>query len=326
DVTDYKEGAYGGFGGGGSFYRELMKLPNNVVLRRWIGGRGGFGGGGGSGKFNPGRAGEFGGNATCSYDLDICSGGGGAGLGGAVFIREYGEFEASNCLFEYNQAYGGAGSTNFSKFRISGQGKGAAVFVHNASATVCLADCSFSGNESQDADGDFVSTFAHQDNNDIYGAYSPIIPHINFVSIEHYPPLNHTDISYLAQFDADVVGVDITDFGIDSDDPNDTQVASVEEIDPRNYRIIIKHSRNRGFVTLKIIDDDTIRDTVRDHPIGYIGGGNGNFTGETCYIHPTVQISSILPLSGSLKDYGNKTLNGIKLAIADHDVTNTSPA
>jgi len=315
DVGNDEEN-HGGFGGGGGFDS------------RGKGGNGGFGGGAGASDYKRGgENGQFGGEAI-SLPLDLGGSkmsvmwsGGGAGLGGAIFVREYGAVVVHDSLFDGNLAVGG--KTRFSDNY--GQGKGGAIFIHNTEAKAFMEDCSFSSNYTDDSSGVYAPIFTHQDNNDFYGTNTPIIPHINFVNIENYPPLNDTDISFLVQFDVDVVGVDATDFGFDTDDFEDTQIASVEEIDPRNYRITVKHTRDKGFVTLKIIDDDTIRDTVRDYPIGFTGDRNGDFTGETCYFYPTVQVSSILPLTGDLQDYGVKIINGIEMAIADHQVSNTPP-
>jgi ABC-type branched-subunit amino acid transport system substrate-binding protein len=319
DYTTTAGSQHGGFGGGGGQYKTIK---NNRSYE--YGGNGGFGGGGSAGNYYSGKSGGFGGDSSWSeYHHSLA--GGGAGLGGAIFVREYGEFEASNCMFNNNHAEGGSGAYYSSLLEgIPGQGKGGALFVHNTNATAYLKDCSFSGNEAQDASGNFVSNYEHQDNNDFYGANFPVIPCVTSILLDQYPPVSSTEISYVVEFDVDVTGVDVTDFGFETDDENDTHVTVVEAIDSHTYRVTVQHTRPRGFVTLKLIDDDSIRDIERNYPLGFTGEGNGDFIGETCYFHPTVVIESVLPITGDLKDYGDKILHGIELGVATNYIVNSA--
>ena len=112
-------GGNGGFGGGGGASGGTGDITTSD------GGNGGFGGGGGadpgSGD-NPGTGGPFGGKANTT------TGGGGAGLGGAIF-NDSGTLSVLNCTFFGNSAYGGAGFDN-------GDGQGNAIFSRNGTTNL----------------------------------------------------------------------------------------------------------------------------------------------------------------------------------------------
>ncbi len=93
------------------------------------GGIGGFGGGGGAGghagwqgdEGTPGKGGFAGADGDQNY------GGSGAGLGGAIFVKN-GSLSLQRCEFRLNKAIGGKGY-------LSGEGWGGAVFVMNEQET-----------------------------------------------------------------------------------------------------------------------------------------------------------------------------------------------
>ncbi len=110
----------GGFGGGGG-------LGNSTGA----GGYGGFGGGGGSagsGQFNkpslPGTGGFGGGTGSTG----VVSGGGGAGMGGAIFNHQ-GVLTVANSTLAANSVVAGTGAN-------PGQGLGGAIFNLNGAATL----------------------------------------------------------------------------------------------------------------------------------------------------------------------------------------------
>ena len=138
--SDGNPGGNGGFGGGGG---GDDRAP---------GGNGGFGGGGGGGaNSTPGQGGLFGGAGAGRV------GGGGAGLGGAIFIRA-GALSVTGSTFTANTATGGSGGQN-------GQGKGGALFVHsgvsltennNMCSNNAASDAIGSGADTNDSYGDGV--------------------------------------------------------------------------------------------------------------------------------------------------------------------------
>ena len=111
------------------------------------GGIGGFGGGGGAGGHAGwlGEAGSPGAGGFAASDGNQMCGGSGAGLGGAVFIKN-GSLSLLNCEFSLNKAIGGMGF-------LTGEGRGGAVFIFHDSNSVDVEpvtfrqkDCSWKNN------------------------------------------------------------------------------------------------------------------------------------------------------------------------------------
>ena len=120
-------GGHGGFGGGGGGGGLTLNSSGGGN-----GGNGGFGGGAGAGGFDgnvdgaPGTPGIFGGNAT-----GIVAGGGGAGLGGAIF-SDGGTVTIRNSTFSGNGAFAGLGGPGGQ----DGSPQGSAIFIRNADFTI----------------------------------------------------------------------------------------------------------------------------------------------------------------------------------------------
>ncbi|MEM9001941.1 MAG: Ig-like domain-containing protein, partial [Cyanobacteria bacterium P01_F01_bin.86] len=175
-------GGTGGFGGGGGRGGD-GGAGKTLGGAGGFGGTGGFGGGGGaqgtdsSGKSGRGTeppefpisggSGGFGGGFGNDSDSNSY-GGGGAGLGGAIFIRS-GTLAITNSSFNNNAAQGGQGN-NFQESRDDGSGFGGAIFAitdealqnHNggdqglptAIPTVEVANTQFANNTTDGADND----------------------------------------------------------------------------------------------------------------------------------------------------------------------------
>jgi hypothetical protein len=131
-------GGDGGFGGGGGAAGRGLSSGGNGYNNQafnagaW-GGDGGFGGGGGYGawKTKEGKVvHSFGGFGGGDGGLSSGSGygGGGAGFGGAVFIRE-GNLFLNNTTFSNNQAVGALGSNPTASTKDDGKGLGGAIFA-----------------------------------------------------------------------------------------------------------------------------------------------------------------------------------------------------
>jgi hypothetical protein len=122
-------GGHGGFGGGGG--GGAKHLVDSTLIQGDDGGDGGFGGGGGAGDclVDPFCAGAGG---TFAGDADGYHGGGGAGLGGAIFGHEA-TITVRNSTFFGNYAnrghFGGGGSHD-------GRDAGGAIFLVAGSLTV----------------------------------------------------------------------------------------------------------------------------------------------------------------------------------------------
>lgn len=134
------DGGAGGFGGGGGGGGQGAN-----------GGAGGFGAGGGGGFTNGGDGGTFGGHGgrnSGAYDFPvIAAGGGGAGLGGAIFSDD-GTVTVANSTFTENSVSHGFAGANEIGAR-NGSDTGAAIFAVDGYLTVNSS--TVSGNESTGA-------------------------------------------------------------------------------------------------------------------------------------------------------------------------------
>jgi hypothetical protein len=173
-------GDFGGGGGGAATYNFVT----SSTLVAGSGGAGGFGGGGGGGSdigfphvspvFLPGAGGaggSFGGAGGVAPDsLTNGTGGGGAGLGGGVFVNS-GSLLMENVAFIGDSAEGGLGASN-------GQGLGGGLFLRGTGTARALSDPVFSGNLATDGG----STPAN--NNDVFGNLSIATSSSVFTSVQ----------------------------------------------------------------------------------------------------------------------------------------------
>lgn len=139
-------GGRGGFGGGGGAGSKLFIA--DVLVEGEVGGDGGFGGGGGAGEcavlpFCAGAGGTFAGDGASLH------GGGGAGLGGAIFGHAA-TITIRNSTFANNYAIrgrsGGGGAND-------GRGAGGAIFLVGGSLTVVHATVSGNSTGETNASG-----------------------------------------------------------------------------------------------------------------------------------------------------------------------------
>ena len=137
-------GGHGGFGGGGGAAAKLYVA--GVLVDGDVGGDGNFGGGGGAGDClaDPFCAGQGG---TFAGDADSLHGGGGAGLGGAIFGHEA-TITIKNSTFFNNYAdrghYGGGDAND-------GRDGGGAIFL--VAGTLTVLNSTVSGNATTGAGG-----------------------------------------------------------------------------------------------------------------------------------------------------------------------------
>ena len=116
-------GGNGGFGGGAG--GNSISYPGA--------GHGGFGGGGGGSSYYGAGAGAYGGNGGFSYYGGDGGAGGGAGLGGAIFVYG-GTLKVTGGSFSGNSVAGGAGTPGVygGANGGNGAGAGASIFVYSA--------------------------------------------------------------------------------------------------------------------------------------------------------------------------------------------------
>ena len=131
DVLGGGHGGDGGFGGGGGASGSAGSFGED-------GGDGGFGGGGGAGKSGTVAFGDPGDGGFFAGDGSSTGGGGGSGLGGAIF-NDSGVVEIRNSTFNANAAEGG-----FSPETQDGSGGGGAIFSVNGQ--IAVLNSTISGN------------------------------------------------------------------------------------------------------------------------------------------------------------------------------------
>ncbi len=148
--SQYSTFSFGGGGVGGNSVADAGGGPNGgaagTVASNGQGGpgaAGGFGGGGGAtvAYSGPDQPGGFAGGAGSSGTY----GGGGGGLGGAIF-NDAGTLRLTNVTFTQNTAKGGNGTHD----GVRGSGYGGAVFNYNGTLSVNF--CTFTGNTVQIGD------------------------------------------------------------------------------------------------------------------------------------------------------------------------------
>ncbi|MDA7522034.1 DUF5011 domain-containing protein, partial [Akkermansiaceae bacterium] len=169
-------GGAGGFGGGGGGGALPVTPPANTI--GGMGGRGGFGGGAGGSAYyaysNPvnyvklanltgrksdsviARGGQFGGNGGRELVNDSAgSGGGGAGLGGALFIQGA-TVTIKNSSFTGNAVQNGvAGEAQNGMAGTAGQAVGGAIFVYQDAVLNSWGGVSYVENSAQTSDADY---------------------------------------------------------------------------------------------------------------------------------------------------------------------------
>jgi len=142
----------GGFGGGGGSVK-------NLSLSYVYGGMGGFGGGGG-GAFRYGvvvsyGAGGFAAGNGNSNESNYPVGGGGAGLGGAIFNR-FGQLLISNSQFDSNSATGGT------SYLPTSNGSSYAGAIFNYEGSVTTIETSFTNNSAENSSNQYSYSNASQ--------------------------------------------------------------------------------------------------------------------------------------------------------------------
>ena len=128
---NFAKGGSGGFGGGGGNGGPGLNRVGQMSISAASGGPGGFGGGAGGWGWMIGTTGDT--SKTGGYygGWGGTYSGGGAGMGGAIFIRE-GSLTIQNSSFTNNSAIGGEGDKgngNSEDVGTDGQGLGGAIFA-----------------------------------------------------------------------------------------------------------------------------------------------------------------------------------------------------
>ncbi len=210
-------GGAGGFGGGGGTGGAMVKIYSD-----WYGGgqggSGGFGGGGGVGGYSVGVGGYGGGTSGLGH---LATTTGGAGFGGAIFVKK-GTLTLQSVSFSNNSAVRGTGGNN-------GKGKGGAIFVCTAdldadnSAKGAKGGCSgsideansygvtLSGGAASDGQSDLFWTGASGGAHSTLGLTDSSIT-VTSIALANSPADNASSMNVTVTFSQAVSGVDASDF------------------------------------------------------------------------------------------------------------------
>lgn len=256
------DGGFGGGGGGG--------FATNSA-----GGNGGYGGGGGGGTPS-GTGGMFAGDGS-----ENGFAGGGAGLGGALFVRS-GVVIVENSRFQNNIASGGSGEGDGG----SGQGKGGAIFVH-PDGMLLVSGIELIGNSASDAATTGALTVGQfNDNNDIYGFASEGFPLVASMTLTTPDPSPNGFHRFDVVFSLPVTGVDISDFDVfapaKSDDAKGISAAAVSEVlgEGTEYEVVISANGDSGVFVMELVDDNSIIGVNSGLPLGGPELTDGNFLSD----------------------------------------------
>ena len=290
DSFEAGRGGDGGFGSGGGGAGAILELGSRLST----GGNGGFGGGGGVGynvfsRFIDfgGDGGKFGGRAIL-FDTGLFPnrGGGGAGLGGAIFIRR-GNLNLSFITFQNNQARGGSGGTD-------GQGKGGALFIYQG-AQLNYKFLSFQNNTATDnANTLSLKNNFNNDNENVYGRVEENIPPIS----PEEAIVTSTEDNALGSLRAIIKGVPqgtkIT-FALRDDTIHLEEAILIDKsisIDGENQNIVISgQHKTRHFIINEQANDVDIKNLTLTQGLsqgghgGNGGGGGGAGLGGSIFIH-----------------------------------------
>jgi hypothetical protein len=114
-------------------------------------------------------------------------------------------------------------------------------------------------------------------------------------------PTNANSVSWTVTFSENVTGVDVSDFTVPA---VGITGASISKVTGTNgvYTVTANSGTGSGTLTLKLVDDDSIRDAA-NIPLGGVGMGNGNAIGEVFTIDRT-PAAAVRDLIGTLSNPG----------------------
>jgi hypothetical protein len=130
----------------------------------------------------------------------------------------------------------------------------------------------------------------------IYGTQTP--PQAVALTRLDPSPTSLSAIRYLMQFDKSVTGVDTADFDLVTTGLTGASVTSVAD-GAITYTITVQSGSGAGSLRLNLVDNDTILD-ASSIPLGGVGLGNGNLSGQLYSIDTLAPQSQVTSPSGSL--------------------------
>lgn len=121
---------------------------------------------------------------------------------------------------------------------------------------------------------------ASQRGNELW-AIDYVLPSVEFINITDANPTNAATVNWEVRFTEGVDNVDITDFSLAASGIAGAAITAVTPITNRRYTVTATTGTGQGTLGLNLVDDDSITDRNGSlNPLGGIGIGNGNFTGQ----------------------------------------------
>lgn len=149
-----------------------------------------------------------------------------------------------------------------------------------------------------------------------------INPRVNFITLASANPTNAASVSWTVTFSESVTGVDAADFSlVQSGGVSGASISAV--IGSGTTRTVTANTGSgSGTLGLNLVDNDTIIDTS-GRPLGGVGTGNGNFSGQVYTIDKTnpavsaINRTDMNPTDASLLSWTvifNKNVTGVDLS------------
>jgi len=110
------------------------------------------------------------------------------------------------------------------------------------------------------------------------GAYEYQFPSVISIVRADANPSSAASVAFTVMFDRAVSGVDATDFTLAATGVTGASITSVAG-SGATWTVVVNTGSGNGTLGLNLVDNDSIRDAT-DAPLGNVGNGNGNFTGQ----------------------------------------------
>ena len=136
-------------------------------------------------------------------------------------------------------------------------------------------------------------------------AIARIAPKITSILRADLNPTSAAGVNFVVVFSEAVRGVDIGDFLLSSTEGiNSASIANISGSE-NTYTISVFTGKGEGSICLELLDNDSIINNIGT-PLGGVGAGNGNFTGETYTVDKTVPVVTAILRSNTSPTAANE--------------------
>ena len=130
------------------------------------------------------------------------------------------------------------------------------------------------------------------------GAPDTIAPTVQAINRVGLTPTNAGSVQWTVTFSESVTGVDITDFQLAPSGVTGAALTSVTPVSGTTYTVTASTGTGSGTLGLNLVDDNSILDSATN-PLGGLGAGNGNFTGQAYTIDKTAPTGTVVINGGA---------------------------